>query len=115
MNVRTETHVVSEVPADVIGILVDHDLVAAPIPIRYEAKVRVGHAEIKPAEPEAAGASAGEAPDVRGTEAAGEMAVRPRMIEMKAGIVAAGVVTYPDIAASGLRRRGERSDGQSRR
>lgn len=86
VNVGAEADVVSEVPADVVGILVDDDVVGIPKPVIAIGDVKGSDAEVEAAEPEAARTAAGEAPDVFGAEAGGEVAVRPRMIEMEAGV-----------------------------
>lgn len=39
MAIRTEPHVAGQVPADVIGIVIDHNLVAVPQPVVHETEV----------------------------------------------------------------------------
>jgi len=79
----------------VVGIFVDHDLVAVSEPVIAEAEVKSGDAEIEAAKPETAGTAAQNAPDVAAAEAAGEASVLPGMIEVEAGIIGAGVVPDP--------------------
>jgi hypothetical protein len=95
VNVGSKPHVVGEVVAFVVGILVDDYVVAIPQPIVAEADVEVCHAEVESAEPEAAGDAPAEVPDVPAAESAGEVAVLPGMIEVIVGIAAAGVVADP--------------------
>lgn len=95
MDVSAEANVVGQVPAVVIGILVDDDLVGVPEPIVAVIEVRGRDGEIEAAEPEAFAIAAGDAPDVAAAEAAVEVAVLPRMIEMEAGVIAAGIVADP--------------------
>ena len=82
MNVRTETYVVGEIPAHIVGIFVDHDLVAIPEPVADIADVNRSYAEIKPAKPEAAGTASNQPPYVTAAETAREMPVFPGMVEM---------------------------------
>ncbi len=93
--VGAEADVVGEVPAVVIGIFEDGDLVIGPIPIVAEAVVRRSDAEIEAAEPEARSIAAADAPNVAAAEAAGEAAMLPGMIEVIVGIIAASVVANP--------------------
>lgn len=95
MDVGAEANVIGQVPAVVIGVLVDDDLVGVPEPIVAVAEVRGRDGEIEAAEPEAFAIAAGNAPDVAAAEAAVEAAVLPRMIEMEAGVIAAGIVADP--------------------
>lgn len=95
MDVGAEADVIGQVPAVVIGILVDDDLVGVPEPIVAVIEVRGRDGEIKAAEPEALAIAAGDAPDVAAAEAAVEVAVLPRMIEMETGVIAAGIVADP--------------------
>jgi hypothetical protein len=72
VNVRSETHVVGQVPSIVIGIFIDHHLVAVPQPVGAEADVHRGNAEVKTIEPEPAGTAAGQPPPVTFAKSAGE-------------------------------------------
>ena len=51
MDVGAKSYVVGEVPAFVVGIVVDDDVVAIPEPVVAEAEVIRRDAEIKAAEP----------------------------------------------------------------
>lgn len=95
MAVGAEANVIGEVPADVVGIFVDDDLVGIPEPIAAEAEVGRSNAEIEAVEPEAGRAAAGEMPDMAFAEAAGEVAMLPRLIKMVVGIVGARIVADP--------------------
>ena len=95
VDVGSQSRVVGEIPAVVVGVFVDNDLVAVPEPATAQGQVKRGNAEGPAAEPETAGAASAYAPDMAATEAAGEAAVLPGMIEVKAGIVAPGVVAHP--------------------
>jgi hypothetical protein len=98
VNVGAEPRVVGEIPAFVVGIVVDDDIVAVPVPAVAEGYVIGGYPEVEAAEPEASRAAASQTPVMFGAKAAGEATVFPRVIEMIVRIVAAGVVAYPVIA-----------------
>jgi len=93
--VGAEADVVGEVPAVVVGIFEDGDLVSGPVPIVAKGVISRSDAEIGAAEPETRPIAAGDAPNVAAAEAAGEAAVFPGMIKVIVGIIAAGVMTDP--------------------
>ena len=80
MDVSTQSDVVSQVPAVVVGIFVNDDVIAVPEPVAAEANVIRSHTEIEAAEPEAVGAASGQMPNVATAEAAGKASVFPGMI-----------------------------------
>src|SRR5277367_26683 len=95
VDVGAEAHVVGQVEAVVVGILVDDDLVGAPSPVVAETVVIGEHAEVETAEPEAFPAASFDAEDMAAAEAAGEVSMLPGMIEMVVGIIAACAVAHP--------------------
>ena len=98
MDVRPQPDVVGQVPADVVGIVVDHDLVAVPAPVIAEGVVGRRDLEGKAAKPETLPVSSAQAEDVARPEAAGEAPVLPGAIEVIGRIVAAGIVPDPAVA-----------------
>lgn len=82
MDVNTEPHVVGEIPSDVVGIIVDNDVIVTPIPVIDVAKVEVCHAEVIPAEPKAAGTASAEPPYETRSESSFEVAMFPGMVEV---------------------------------
>jgi hypothetical protein len=86
-----------------VGIFIDHDLIAVPEPVTAQGKVKGGDAESEAAKPETAGAASTDAPDVAAAEAAGEAAVLPGMIEVEAGVIASGVVSDPSAVVVDVR------------
>ena len=78
-----------------IGIVVDHDVVAPPIPVAAKSKVEVGHHEVEPMEPEAMRASTLQAPNVAAPNATPEVPVLPGVIEVVVCVIVAGVVANP--------------------
>ncbi len=98
MNVSAEPHVVGQVPAHVIGIFIDHDLIAVPQPVAAVADVDRCHAEVESAKPEAAGTATSQPPDVPFAEATGEVPVLEGMIQVVARIVRPAIVADPFVA-----------------
>jgi hypothetical protein len=103
VDVGAEPGVVGQVPAVVIGIGVDDDVIAVPQPVTDVIVVVGRYAEVKAIEKEAIAVASAQVVDVSAANAAGEAAVLPRMIEMVVGIVAAGIVTYPLIIVVDVR------------
>jgi hypothetical protein len=95
VDVGAKADVVGQIVAFVVGIVVDDDLVAAPVPPGAVAYVKGSNTPEEAVEAEAVGSAAVEMPDVAATDAAGEMAVLPGVIEMVVGVVFTGVVTDP--------------------
>jgi hypothetical protein len=93
--VGAEPDVVGEVPAVVVGIIVDHYVVAVPEPIIAVGKIKGADAEVEATEPESFGAASTESPSVAAANAAGEVAVFPGMVLVEAGLVVSVVVSDP--------------------
>src|SRR5258708_6188988 len=89
VSVGTEPHVVCEVPAIVIGIFVDDDLIAVPIPVTDEAGVVLPHPKIDPPDPDPISSAAFQPEHVVPPEPAVEMTMFKGVIEMVVLIVAA--------------------------
>lgn len=95
MDVGAQSRVVGEIPAVMVGIFVDYDLVAVPEPVRAQGQVKGGNAESEAAKPETVGPASCNAPDVAAAEAAGEAAMFPGMVEMEARIIAPVIMADP--------------------
>ncbi len=95
MNVSAQTHVISEIPAIVVGVFIDDNVVPVPKPAATVVQIKRRDAEVEAAKPEAARTTSGETPMVTAAEAAGEAAMLPGVIEVEAGIIASGVVSNP--------------------
>ena len=78
-----------------VGIFVDDNVITVPQPTVAESDIDWRNVEIEAAEPEAIGTAAREVPDVSAPEATGEMAVLPRVVEMKASVIATRFVANP--------------------
>jgi len=70
MHVRPKPHVVGEIPAHVIGIFVDHDLIRIPQPVAAVSDINRSDAEVEATEPESPGSAASESPNVPGLKPA---------------------------------------------
>ncbi len=103
MDIRSKTDVVSEVPADVIRIVVDHDVIGIPQPIVTETDIVRSDGEIESAEPETARASASEPPYMFAPKPSGEATMLPRMVDVVIGIAPSGVMTDPTLAIVDVR------------
>ena len=62
VNISSEANVVGQVPAVVIGIFVDDDVVAIPVPTVAESEIGGRNAPVPSVEPEAIGSAAAEVP-----------------------------------------------------
>ena len=95
MNVGAQAYVVSEIPAVVVGVFVNHYVVAVPIPVIGVGKVKRGDAKVEAAKPETAGIPTLDAPAMSTTEATLKAAVLPRMVQVEAVVIPPHVVTNP--------------------
>lgn len=105
MHVDAEANVVCQIPAVVIGIGVDHDVVRGPIPLGAIVIIVGSDAEIEALEPKARAVSAFDSIDVAAANGAREMAVLPRVIQLVVRIVATGGMANPlPVAGVDVRR-----------
>ena len=98
MDIGAEAGVIGEIPAWVIRIVVQHDVIAAPQPIVGVVVVVRRDAPEIASEPETVAASAFDAINVVAANFTAEVSVFPYVILMVARVVAAPVMTDPDIA-----------------
>lgn len=95
VDVGSQPHVVGEIPALVIRVVIDYDLVAVPEPVVGIGQVKWRDAEIEAAKPKAVGTTSCNAPHVTTAEAAGEASMLERMIEVEAGVLSPSVMPDP--------------------
>jgi hypothetical protein len=98
VGIGSESGVIREIPARVIWIVVQHDVVGVPQPIAGVVVVVWRDAPVKTAEPETVPASAFEAINVVAANFTAESSVFPYMVLMVTLVIPAGVVTDPSIA-----------------
>ena len=95
MDVSTKPNVVGKVPTDMVGVIVNDDVVTIPQPVAAVADIERRDAEVEAAEPETTGSSTRQMPAMTRAETSGEVAVFPGMVEMKAGVIASLIVADP--------------------
>src|ERR1700744_1781484 len=100
MDISPEPYVIGQIPADMVRIVVDDDVVAVPVPSVAEGHIIRRHAEVEAAEPEASRPAAGQMPVMLRPESAIEAAMLPGMVQMIVRIFPAGVVAYPVVMAA---------------
>jgi hypothetical protein len=103
VNVNPQPHVIGEVPAEVVWIVINHDLVRIPEPVITKAVLVWGNAKVEAAKPEALPVPSYKPKDMAGTEPSREVPVLPRMIEMVVRIITAGVMPDPLIVRIDVR------------
>jgi len=106
VNVLAQAHVVSEIPTQVIWILVENDVVGIPKPVGAVCIVVRSDRKVIAAKPEALRPAACQTPAMLRPETTGEMPVSPRAIDMVVRIIAARVVAYPLAVRMHVRRIG---------
>jgi hypothetical protein len=79
----------------VVGIVIDHDLVAIPIPVPCVAEIERRNAELEAVKPKAVGTASANAPDMAASEAAGEASMFEGTVEVVASVIPPGVVSNP--------------------
>jgi len=104
VDVTAESGIIGQVPAVVVGIFVDDDGIAVPIPVVRVGVIVRSYAEVEAAEPKALAVSSAKVIDVAAAKAAGEAAVLPRMIEMIMRVAATGIVADPSAIVMDVRR-----------
>ena len=100
MDIGAEAGVIREVPAWVIGIVVQHDVIAVPQPIVGVVVVVRRDAPEITSEPETVAASAFDAINVIAANFAAEVSVFPNVVLVVTSIVAASVMADPLIVLS---------------
>ena len=103
VSVGTEPHVISQIPAIVVRILIDHDLVGIPKPVTHEAEIGRGNAEEEAIESETLRTASREVKYVAWSEATCKASVLPGMIEMIGRVVAAGIMSDPLVVRVNVR------------
>ena len=78
-----------------VGVFVDHDLIASPVPVRDDVVVVWSNVPVEIVEPEAFPVSSGEPEYMLRSEPAGEASVRPWLVNVVVGIPGATVMSDP--------------------
>src|SRR5665647_3825073 len=99
VSVRAEPRIVCQIPAGMVGVLVDHDLIAAPVPALDDGVIVRGDVPVIITKPEAFPVSSRHHEYMLRSKATGEASVCPRLIEAEIPIVGATIMSDPLIVA----------------
>jgi hypothetical protein len=99
MDVGAQPHVIGEIPADVIRVFIDYDLIRVPVPVIAVTNVVGSHTKIETAEPKPAWSASRKMPYMAFAKATGKATVLPRMTEMVVWVIAPRVVSNPLISS----------------
>jgi hypothetical protein len=99
VHIRSQPDVIAQIPAVVIRILIDHELIGVPKPVVAETNIIVRHGKIETSEPKSAGTASVDPPHMSPAESTGKMSVFPGMIEMIVSVVPAGVMADPLVSS----------------
>lgn len=97
MDVGAQPNVIGQIPPDVIGIVVDHDVISAPIPVATITHIVGSDREEEAAESEALWAPAPKPPNVASTCRSGKMSVLPSPVDVIVRVTAASIVPDPAV------------------
>jgi hypothetical protein len=97
VGVGAEPRVVTQVPAIMIRIFVDHNLIAGPVPVRDDVVIVRGDVPIVIAEPEALPIAPRQDEYMLRAETAAEVSMRPRLRELLMRIPGATIMAYPSV------------------
>lgn len=100
VHVGAKPRVISQIPAGIIRVFVEDDVVPVPVPAIDKCNVCRGNAEIEAAEKEAIRTSAFQSPYMSGAEFAGKVSMFPGTVEMVTCVVAPFVVPNPSVVRS---------------
>lgn len=95
MDIGAQPNVIGQIPPDVIGIVIDHDVIRSPIPIATIADIVWRNREEEAAESEALWATSPKSPNVASTYGPGKMSVLPSPVDMIVRVAAASIVPDP--------------------
>ena len=95
MRIRAEPGIVSQVPAGVVRVVINHNLIRIPNPAIHVTDIVGSHAEIESSKPEALRPAACQSPEMALADAAFKAPVFPNMIDMVMRVIAAAIVSYP--------------------
>src|SRR5258708_20769309 len=95
MDVGSELDVIGQVPARVIGIVIDTYVIRIPKPAIRVGNIVRGDRKVETIEPETVGTASTKTPDMATAEASCEAPMFKWMIEMVACVAATGVMADP--------------------
>ena len=95
MHISAQLSVVSQIPARMIGVVINNNFITAPVPAVAVTSIIGSDAEEESAKAEPVRSAAVQMPRVAATNAAGKTAVFPRMMKMVVRVVSACIVAHP--------------------
>jgi len=95
VNVGPQADVVRQIPADMVRIVIDYNLIAVPKPIGAKIQIVRGYTPVEVAKPETARASASQSPYVTLSDPTRESSMFKGLIEVIVGIILPRVVPNP--------------------
>src|ERR1700688_3475465 len=95
VDIGAKPDVVGQVPPHVIGIVIDHDVVSAPVPVAAVTYIVGSNREEEATDAEALWATSSKSPNVAPTDGSGKMSVLPSPVDVIVRIGAAGVMPDP--------------------
>ena len=95
VDVRSEPGVVGEIPTNVIGIFINHDLVRVPKPAIAKRDIIRSDAKVEATKPEAIRTASSQPPHMTAAKAASEVSMFPGMVEMVVNIIRASLMPDP--------------------
>lgn len=98
MDIGSEPNVVGQIPAVMVGIIVDYDIVGSPVPIVAIIEIIWGDRKIETAEPESARASSLDPKGMSPANAAAKSSMLEWMVEVIVSIVFPRVMTDPFVS-----------------
>src|SRR6266699_2573840 len=109
VDISSKPRVIGQVPARMVGIFIEHNIVAVPVPVIHITQIVWSHAKIEAAEEEAVRPASVQMPDMRRSKPAGEMPMVIGMIEMVVRVTRAPIVSNPmavlvDVRSTGVAR-----------
>jgi hypothetical protein len=99
MDVSAQPDVVSQIPAVVVRIFIDHDIVGTPVPVVAISEIIGRNRKIETAEPEAARAASFDPKRMTSAEATRKAAMLPGMVEVVVGIISSCIMPNPLVTA----------------
>src|ERR1017187_5405364 len=95
VSVRTQPRVVCQIPARMVGVLVDDNLIAVPVPAHHDVVIVRGDVPVEIVEPEAFPVSSRHHEYMLRSKAPGEVSVCPRRIDVEMRVVGATIMPDP--------------------
>jgi hypothetical protein len=97
MHIGTQSRIVSKVPTDMVGVLIEHNIVAVPLPVSAIGVVKGGHRKEEGAYGKSITVTTVESPDMSWADDARKVTMLPRMIEVIVRVAPTRIMSDPKI------------------